>query len=313
VVGTGASFDYPCGVTTDGTSLYVADSNNNRIRRIEIATSAVTTVAGDGLPTSTDCTVTGLGASFSSPRSITTNGTFLYVADTNNHSIRRIAIGGTWAVETVAGDGTLGATDCTVGVGASFNLPRGITTDGTFLYVTDTDNHLIRKIVISTGAVTTVAGDGTIGATDCTVGTGATFNSPYGIATDGQSIYVADSGNHLIRKIVISTGAVTTVAGDGTIGATDCTVGAGASFNSPRGIATDGRNLYIADTDNHLIRKIVIGTPWAVSAVAGTAMTPGAADGTGGSASFDIPRSITTDGSFLFVADSQNNLIRKIR
>jgi len=103
------------------------------------------------------------------------------------------------AVTTLAGTGSSGSANGT-GTSASFNYPRGITTDGTNLYVADYSNHLIRKIVISTGAVTTVAGTGSSGSANGT-GTSASFNYPYGITTDGTNLYVADSGNHLIRKI----------------------------------------------------------------------------------------------------------------
>jgi len=120
--------------------------------------------------------------------------------------------------------------------------------------VADFDNHLIRKIVISTGAVTTLAGTGSSGSANGT-GTSASFNSPHGITTDGTNLYVADMSNHLIRQIVISTGVVTTVAGTGSSGSANGT-GTSASFNLPRGITTDGTNLYVAEYGNHLIRKI---------------------------------------------------------
>ena len=130
----------------------------------------------------------------------------------------------------------------------------GITTDGTNLYVADRNNNLIRQIVISTGAVTTVAGTGSSGSANGT-GTSASFHYPRGITTDGTNLYVVDSSNHLIRKIVISTGAVTTVAGTGSSGSADGT-GTSASFSYPIGITTDGTNLYVAERNNHLIRKI---------------------------------------------------------
>jgi len=174
--------------------------------------------------------------------------------------------------------------------------------------VADSLNHLIRKIVISTGVVTTVAGTGSSGSANGT-GTSASFNYPYGITTDGTNLYVTDSGNHLIRKIVISTGAVTTVAGTGSSGSANGT-GTSASFNSPFGITTDGTNLYVADSSNHLIRKIVISTG-AVTTLAGTGSS-GSANGTGTSASFNIPSRITTDGTNLYVADFDNHLIRQI-
>jgi len=97
--------------------------------------------------------------------------------------------------------------------------------------VADTSNHLIRKIVISTGGVTTIAGTGSLGSANGT-GTSASFNSPAEITTDGTNLYVADRSNHLIRKIVISTGAVTTVAGTGSSGSANGT-GTSASFNYP--------------------------------------------------------------------------------
>ena len=104
------------------------------------------------------------------------------------------------AVTTLAGTGSVGSTDNTTGTSASFFYPRGITTDGTNLYVADSYNHLIRKIVISTGAVTTVAGTGSSGSANGT-GTSASFYNPIGITTDGTNLYVEDYVNHLIRKI----------------------------------------------------------------------------------------------------------------
>ncbi len=211
------------------------------------------------------------------------------------------------AVTTVAGTGSSGSANGT-GTSASFNYPQGITTDGTNLYVADYSNHLIRKIVISTGAVTTLAGTGSSGSANGT-GTSASFNYPQGITTDGTNLYVAERVNHLIRKIVISTGAVTTLAGTGSTGSANGT-GTSASFSFPRGITTDGTNLYVADSGNHLIRQIVISTG-AVTTLAGTGSS-GSANGTGTSASFNYPQGITTDGTNLYVADYGNNLIRKI-
>ncbi len=212
------------------------------------------------------------------------------------------------AVTTLAGTGSTGSANGT-GTSASFYYPNGITTDGTNLYVTDQSNHLIRKIVISTGAVTTVAGTGSSGSANGT-GTSASFNNPSGITTDGTNLYVADNSNHLIRKIVISTGAVTTLAGTGSSGSANGT-GTSASFNNPFGITTDGTNLYVADRNNHLIRKIVISTG-SVTTLAGTGSSGSTDNSTGTSASFYNPAGITTDGTNLYVADLGNHLVRKI-
>ena len=113
---------------------------------------------------------------------------------------------------------------------------------------------MIHKIVISTGLVTALAGTGSSGSLNGT-GTSESFSNPYGINTDGTKLFVADSSNNLIRKIVISTGVVTTLAGSGSYGSANET-GTSTSFNGPKRITTDGTNLYVADRDNQLIRPI---------------------------------------------------------
>ena len=246
--GTSASFDNPMGITTDGTNLYVADYGNHRIRKIVIDNGTVTTLAGSSSG-STDAT--GTSASFDNPMGITTDGTNLYVADNGNDRIRKIVIdNGT--VTTLAGS-SQGYTDAT-GTSARFYRPRGITTDGTNLYVADMYNHRIRKIVIDNGTVTTIAGQSDNGSADG-IGTAASFWNPYQITTDGTNLYVVDGWNNTIRKIVISTGVVTTLAGTGSAGSANGT-GTSASFRAPRAITTDGNNLYVADGTNHRIRKI---------------------------------------------------------
>ncbi len=205
------------------------------------------------------------------------------------------------------------------GAAARFQLPYGIVSDATNLYVADTYNNAIRKIVIATGTVTTLAGSpaGSPGAADST-GTAATFDGPQGITTDGTNLYVVDVNNNKIRKIVIATGAVSSLTGvattAGSPGAADGT-GTAATFNGPQGITTDGANLYVSDSGNNKIRKIEIATG-AVSSLTGaanTAGTPGGADGAGTAATFNGPQGITTDGVSLYVADTWNNTIRKIQ
>ncbi len=309
--GTAARFWQPFGITTDGTNLYVTDSKNHTIRQVVISTqAAVTTLAGtEGSNGSRDGN--GTAARFKSPKGITTDGTNLYVADTSNHVIRQIVISTQAAVTTLAGTaGSHGSTDGN-GTAARFKSPYGITTDGTNLYVTDSYYHLIRQIVIDNGSVTTLAGTaGDNGSTNGT-GTSASFYSPLGITTDGTNLYVADSSNHLIRQIVISTKAVTTLAGGGSGYATDGT-GTAASFYGPTGITTDGTNLYVADRTSSLIRRIVISTG-EVTTLAGSSSGGGSAiNGNGTAARFRVPTGITTDGIVLYVIEKGNHMIRKI-
>jgi len=288
--GSAAQFNAPYGIATDGTNLYVADTENYTIRKIVISTGAVTTLAGSpGLAGSADGT--GGGARFNAPMGISVSGSNLYVADSQNYTIRKIAIS-TGAVTTLAGSaGLCGGADGT-GSAARFWQPMGITTDGTNLYVTDCWGA-VRKIVISTGVVTTLA---------------SPFYGLMGIAFSGSNLYVVDGC--AIRKIVISTATVTTLAGGGTFGNIDGT-GSAAAFDAPQGIATDGTNLYVTDSTTYTIRKIVISSAL-VTTMAGSAYTYGGSDGTGYGATFWGISGVASYGTNLYVADYNNCTIRKV-
>jgi NHL repeat len=308
---TRASFDSPKGITTDGVNLYLADLNNHTIRKIDIASGMVSTIAGmAGKKGSSDGR--GSAARFNRPYGITTDGSNLYVTDSNNHCIRQIDIE-SGAVTTLAGGvGEVGYVDGG-GRQARFFIPEGITTDGASLYVSDTHNHSIRKIDLESETVTTIAGlSGAPGFAD-DVSSNARFSYPKGITTDGRSLYVVDFGNHRVRKVVIASGLVTTLAG-GTANPEDSPAEQveSARFNYPTGITTDGRNLYVVDTFNRSVRKLTI-TGGAVFTVAGKADLEGAVDAIGAEARFKDPVGITSDGSHLFVTDSGNHTVRKIR
>ena len=250
--GTSAKFQNPLGVISDGTNLYVADRHNHRIRKIVISTGAVTTIAGSGSAGFADGT--GTSAKFSSPAGLAIDGTNLYVADTGNYRVRKIVIS-TGAVTTLAGSGSRNFADGT-GTSAHFNYPMGVTSVGDYIYVTDRYNQRIRKIHKSTGAVTTIAGTGNNGFLDHNTGTSAKFYYPWGIQNDGTNLYVGDGHNQRIRKIVIATGAVTTLAGS-TSGTADGS-GTAAQFSYPYEVGVDKNNVYVADYGNHRIRKIAL-------------------------------------------------------
>jgi hypothetical protein len=235
---------------------------------------------------------TGNAAQFDTPIGITSDGTNLYVADSANSVIRKIVIA-TAEVTTMA-------------ITPALSKPTAITTDGVNLYVTDTNS--IFKVVILTGVSTQVAPL-------------ATFNAPEGITISGTSLYVANTGNNNILKIDPTSGTVTIIAGSGTVGSADNTNGLLATFSGPTGITSDGTNLYVTDTANSTIRKIVIptvvGSSGAVTTIAGSVdLGPGTADGTGTAAQFDSPTGITVDANVpptsLFVTDTNNGTVREI-
>ncbi|MGZ3835264.1 MAG: NHL repeat-containing protein [Mucilaginibacter sp.] len=249
-VDTVASFNKPFGIAVDASgNVYVADAGNNQVRAITPA-GLVSTFAGTGAAG----TVNGLDtATFNSPLSVTVDGSGnVYVADYGNDLIRKISPAG--VVSTLAGTGAAGA-DNGAGTKATFNLPEGVAVDGSGnVYVADNGNNLIRKITPD-GTVSTLAGSGSAGSANGT-GVAASFNSPFGIAVDASgNVYVADAGNNQIRKISPA-GVVTTFAGSGIKGAGNAT-GAAASFNTPSGVAVDAAgNVYVADENNNMIRKI---------------------------------------------------------
>ena len=256
---------------------------------------------------------TGSLARFSYPNSVAVDASgTVYVADTGNHTIRKLVFSGTiCTVSTLAGTvGVSGTTDGT-GSAALFNSPLGIAVDASGnVYVADTGNHTIRK-VSSSGQVITLAGMPGIYGDQNGAGTSAQFCGPIGIAVDASgTVYVADTGNHTIRKIT-SGGAVTTLAGCSSVtGFVDGT-GSGALFNSPGGLALDGSgNLIVADTLNNLIRKV---TPaGGVTTLAGS-LCYGSFDGTGTNATFNLPSAVAVDGAGnVYVADTYNATIRMI-
>jgi sugar lactone lactonase YvrE len=314
--GTGplARFSFPRGVAYDPAgALYIADTNNHTIRRVEIATGNVTTLAGTaGAFGGTDGT--GTSALFNAPQALTYDGVgSLFVADTFNHTIRQVDVASA-AVGTLAGTaGSAGSRDGTAG-GALFNRPQGVAYDGRgTLFVTDTLNSTIRSVVVATGEVTTLAGaPGMLGSTDG-IGAEARFSRPQGVCHDRSgNLFVADTMNHTLRRIVVATAAVTTLAGAATsIGSADGT-GSAALFNQPQGVAHDGRDeLFIADTQNHTLRRMIISTG-AVTTLAGMAGVQGTTDGTGAAARFRSPQGLAYSAGTLFVADVINSTIRQV-
>ncbi len=251
-VGTAARFNAPAGIAVNSVgTVYVADTFNHTIRVISSG-GAVTTLAGSaGISGTADAQGTGARFTYPSGVAIDSSGV-IYVADSSNHTIRRIQTDG--SVSVLAGaPGQRGAVNDT-GTNARFAFPNGVAVDiSGNVYVADSFNHCIRKIT-PFGGVSTLAGSfGIGGSTDVP----ALFNQPSGVAVDtAGNVYVADTFNQLIRKITPA-GAVTTQAGSPSIQGSADGIGNAARFNQPYGIAVDaaGTNIFVADTRNHTIRR----------------------------------------------------------
>lgn len=248
-----ARFNEPGAVAIDSKgNLFVVDVGNSLIREV-LATGSVTTLAGTlGISGAAD----GLGtaASFNAPRGIVVDGLGnLYVADTGNHVIRKITPAN--QVSTLAGNTSAAGQVDGSGNSAQFSAPAGmaISSQG-IIFIADRATHSIRQMDTN-GTVTTLAGSGKAGNADG-VGNSAAFNQPSAVAIDAfNNVYVADTGNYLIRKIT-PTGVVTTIAG--TLGSSGSTDGDGsvATFTDLQGIvvSVDGKTLYV--NDQHRVRAL---------------------------------------------------------
>jgi sugar lactone lactonase YvrE len=260
------------------------------------------------------------------------NGT-VYVTDNVNHRVLKVTTGG--VVTVLAGTGSNGHDDGT-GTSASFGEPFALATDGTNLYVADTTYNNIRRIVLSSGVVTTLAGVAGPGTYVDATGTSAGFSKPAGLWTDGTTLYVCDWVNNRIRTVNTATGRVSTLAGTGTHASTDGTGTATAAFCDPYRITSDGTNLYVTEYGGNRVRKIVLGTRGVSTVASGFTRPAGITfDGTdlylcnadahqiqkltlSGSKTTIVssgllyPKGITTDGAVLYIADTDNGRLKKI-
>ncbi|HEY1717245.1 MAG TPA: hypothetical protein VGH42_03000 [Verrucomicrobiae bacterium] len=315
--GAAARFNFPAAVVLDGAgNLYVADGNNNAVRKVTSA-GVVTTIAGLPSALSGNADGTGGGARFYEPQGIGMSSSgILYVADTDNNEIRKVTTAG--VVSTIAGAAAEGNANGAGSV-ARFNYPYGIAVDGAGnLYVSDQNNDTIRQVT-SAGVVSDMAGSVTNSGSADGAGSTAQFDEPHGVAVDNNgNVYVADFVNFTIRKITPA-GVVSTIAGlAGNTGSTDGTNN-GARFNFPDDVAVDSAgNLYVADTHNETIRKLkpMAGTTnWVVTTIAGLPGSSGTTDGPNNLARFNAPVAVAVDNNTnLYVVDQVSfaSLIRKV-
>jgi DNA-binding beta-propeller fold protein YncE len=301
--------------------IYFQDRTASSVRSIEVPSFSVSTLAGaveparhrDGPP---------LLSRFSDPGDLVPNGAqdVWFIADPGSHTIRRFERASGMVTTLAGGVDQPGSTDGTLAM-ARFGSPSGLAFHAASnrLYVADSQLHLIRRIDLSSGMVTTVAGDPNAtppsGNVDG-VGVMARFNGPTRLALtpDGLTLYIADTGNRVIRTLNTMTGGVTRLAGTGTAGTVNGPL-LMAQFRGPVGLALDATSnrLYVGDRTAHVLRVIdlMAGT---VSTLAGLDSMRGPADGVASMALFSGPTglSLNASGTALYVADTSNHTVRRI-
>lgn len=293
-------------------NLYIADLNNNVIRKVDLA-GIVTTVAGTGEQGFAGDGGPATSAQLDSPAGVAVNAAGdIYIADTHNQRIRKVS-GGT--ITTIAGTGVAGFSgDGGAAASAQLSNPTALALDSSGdLFIADTDNHRVRKISGTT--ITTVAGDGEqTFSGDGALATAAGIDSPSGIAVDAAGkIYIGDTHNQRIR-VVDTAGIISTLAGNGSKAyGGDGGPAADASLARPRGLSVDAQgNIYVADSDNNRIR--VIATTGEISTAAGNGSQGFAGDGgLAVNAILDTPRAPAAQAPGVFAfSDTNNQLVRGV-
>jgi sugar lactone lactonase YvrE len=314
-----ASFYQPSGVALDSDgNLYIADSGNSRVRMVDDR-GTITTVAGNLLPVLTGDGIPATRASLARPSDIALGpqGT-LYIADTQDNRVRKVDRHG--IITTVAGNGAAGFSgDGSPAERASLLAPSGVALDAEGnLFIADSGNNRVRR-VDRHGIITTVAGNGARGFSgDGGSATLASLSHPTGVALDADgNLYIADAGNHRVRK-VDQHGIITTVAGNGAAGYSgDGKLATQTRLANPRYVALDREgNLYIADTDNHRVRKVDHNGIMTTVAGNGSGIVDYRLTGDGGpaaGATLIRPSGITLDSEGnLYITDADNHRVRKV-
>lgn len=299
-------------------NIYIADGFNHRIRKIDISTGIITTVAGNGNPGFSGDDSLAINATLLVPEAVFADTSDnIYIADALNDRIRKVTVT-TGVITTIAGNGLIGsAGDGGLATNAQFSLPVGLYIDNVNnIFIADYENNKIRKVSASTGIITTIAGNGSAGYSgDGGLAINARLSGPLRLFGDSAgNIFICDQWNHAIRKVNAVTGIITTIAGNGTAGYTgDGGLAIHATLNQPSGIFIDKRdNIFIAEYGNAVIRRID-GTSGIISTVAGTG-TPGF----GGDGGPPTGAQLRCSGVFLdsngtiYIADIDNNRIRKV-
>ncbi|MCU0250147.1 MAG: hypothetical protein MUE61_08065 [Vicinamibacterales bacterium] len=299
-------------------NLYIADTDAQRVRKVNSSTGIITTVAGNGSAGSGGDGGAATAATLNYPVGVAVDsGGNLYITEFFGQRVRRVS-SATGVISTYAGNGTQAfGGDGGAATAASLDSPWGVSVDPVGnLYIADSGNNRIRKVTAATGVISTIAGSSSGFSGDGGLATAATLAEPTDVSVGGDgNFYIVDFGNNRIRKIIASSGIISTVAGDGSAAfGGDGAQATSAQINQPYGVAADpAGNIYIADSYNHRIRYVAAATG-VISTIAGTGTALFGGDGgLAINASFELPLDVAiSGGSDLLIADYGNARVRRL-
>jgi sugar lactone lactonase YvrE len=327
---TSAQLDQPtCAVVDNAGNLYIGDVATNTVRKVAAGTGIISLYAGNGGAPgySGDGGVATL-ASMNGPSGCALDSAGnLYVAEAGNNVVRKITAS-TGIITTVAGNGF--GDGCEIGMfsgdgdlatNANLSCPYGVALDAAGdIFISDQGNQRVREVDGSTGIITTIAGNGTYGYSgNGSAATSAMIGNPEQLSLDGSgNLYIAEQGASVIAKVNLSTGIISTVAGNGTIGEGSTVLGDGglatqAQLAEPQGVVVDtAGDIFISDTNNQRVRKVTASTR-TITTVVGTTTGYSGDGGPTSRARLHNPEALFFDASGnLYIADSYNGVVRKV-
>lgn len=331
---TAAQLNQPtCAVSDSAGNLYIGDVATYTVRKVAAATGIITPYAGNGIAAYSGDGGPATVASIYGPAAcVLDSAGNLYIADVGNNVVRKITAS-TGIITTVAGNG-VGAGTATGGFSgdgglatqAELEIPNGVAVDSVGnLFISDMGNQRVREVDAASGIITTIAGNGTYGYSgNGGAATSAMMGNPQQLALDGSgNLYIAEQGESVVVKVNLSSGIITTVAGDGTTGrdsgtANPTIVGDGgiatkAKLAQPQGVALDADgNIFIADSNNGRVRKVTVSTG-IITTVVGSKFGYSGDGGPSNHARLHNPEGLFFDAAGnLYIADSYNSVIRKV-
>jgi hypothetical protein len=314
---TAAELNATAAVAVDAAGdIFIADTGNNRIREVNHSTGLITTIAGNGIQGYSGDNGPATAAELNGPTGIAVNAAGnVFIADAGNNRVREINTSG--VITTVAGNGTSGYNGEGTATTAELSDPTGVAVDGSGnIFIADQYNQRVRKVVLATDTISTIAGNGTGGFNGDGTATAVELNGPCAVAVDAAGdVFIAENVNNRVREL--SGGKITTVAGSGDGSTNKGYSGDGgpataAELNYPTGVAVDSSgDLFIADQTNQRIREVKAGV---ITTIVGNGTQGyGGDNGPASAAEMNLPAGVAVDASGdLFIADSGNNRVREV-